>query len=418
MYWNAQRIQALAACAIVAALAACSGQSAIAPSGSAIAPQRSSESMSSEAASPATARVNPLMQETLAQVMDRFRAADAALGQQNASAKSCTPIPAGAFRGLTAAVILRGTRTVDVDGAGCDVALYIPPGSVSDIRGITVRNAVFAAIGVDVTARLFVSHTNVDGGNAANAISSFGDLTVDKSTVQHDGRLAAVDVETGGARILNSTLYFGLAQAGVNVVGSTEVTRSSILYKRGKTTGAFRIPTGIAVAGPVQLNSNTIRVSDGGAGIFFLPVSIGNVNKNRIDGDNALYGIRFLNQSGPITVKDSTVRMTGGGSGVLASCQFTDPLTHCGPFTISGTTVAGDGNPTSTGFGFYNGGFTLQQDVSRKNGTGYVTYCVRGFTTLSDLTTFLAAGGNVARNSTVADAAVVTNRALCKPPFP
>lgn len=404
---------AIACCAIAGALAACSGQSAIAPSGSTIRTQQSSGTLS-----PATTQGNPLNRETLSQVMESYRAQDAALAQRGALAKGCTPIPAGAFRGLTAAVVLNGTRTVDVNGMGCDVALYIPPGAIADIRNITVGNAVFAAIGVDVTARLSMTKTNVNGGKAVDGISSFGDLTMDRSTVLHDGRRAAVDVEAGGARITNSTMYFGLAQAGVNVSSSTEVDKSSILYSRGTTTGDFEIPTGVEVAGPVQLNFETIRVSDGGVGIFFLPFSIGTVSKTTISGDGALYGIRFVNQSGPITVKDSTLRMTGAASGVLASCQFRDPIFGCGPFTISGTTAVGDGNPKSIGFGFYNRGFTLQQNTSRKNGTGYVTYCVPGFTTLSDLTTFLAANGNVARSSTLADAAVVTNRAQCTPPFP
>ncbi|MBV8638176.1 MAG: hypothetical protein JO322_08825 [Candidatus Eremiobacteraeota bacterium] len=430
---NIRRIKAVVCCAILAASAACSGQSGMTPSGetpgggSVTAPAQVSKSATVSKKPQLNLPQSAFLKSGSPNPLVKARALHASAVQKRPmGAPVCLSIASGNFAGFTAAVILTGTQvqTTDVDGTGCDIGIYAAPGANAVVDSINIRNANAFLVVVDEGAALRIGNTDFynDANPAFETILSYGTFKLFGSTVRHDGFEAAVDVEDGTTTIRNSTVRFGIDQVGVIVNGGTaDINNSDVLYKPLVTVGDFILP--IAVLSEIFLLPNstanvrneTIRIGDGGAGVIYSFGAGGEVHNSLINGPNALYGIRLIDQA-PVKIDDTTIRMTGASRGIYESCDTVFP--SCAPFTIANSTSSGDGNVGSIGYGFFSPGFTLYQDVSRRNGTGYITYCVPGFNTLTDLTTFLAAGGNIARHSTVADAAVITNPANCVPPFP
>ncbi|MBV8636541.1 MAG: hypothetical protein JO322_00510 [Candidatus Eremiobacteraeota bacterium] len=416
------RLTIPASLVIAVGLAACSGQSgSTVPQTGSIAPQAHGANVTQQVATASAQKRDFGQRGTNAEILQKIKAGR----PRQLPIPGCTTITSGPFINDTAAVVLTGTQTVDVNGAGCDIAVYVPSGSDAHLDSINVYGASIYQAAVDPSATLHIYNTNVTDYTGAYGVESFGNLHIYNSTVRQDGSEIGVDIEGGTAKIGRSSIFYGLNQGGLYADGgTTDIDNSDVLEHDRSVTGSFIFPVAVVgeFGGALRVLSGTISANHSGFGVVYFLGGYGSVDNTLVRGDGI--DALLLDNPGSVSINDTTARLTGHSLGFLNTCPFGP--SPCAPFTLKNTTAVGDGttgSPSffndSIGFAFHNPGFTgstVYQNVSRNNGIGYVAFCI--FPSTAAFQAFLNAGGNQAFGSIDADALAVNASNRCGVPNP
>lgn len=137
----------------------------------------------------------------------RSRLAHVSRPQANAN---CTTINGAYFDGFTAAVVLTGKRTQDVDGTGCDIAVYVPVGATASLNSINVSGGGTWQVAVDDEASLRISNTNVTNSGPGQplvaVIEAVSNLQISGSTILQDGTYSAIEM-VNKSNVESKTLF-------------------------------------------------------------------------------------------------------------------------------------------------------------------------------------------------------------------
>ncbi len=259
--------------------------------------------------------------------------APAALGSVGAGAAPHVGCSTAGTTGFTAKVVATSgmTITTNVDGTGCNLGIYVPPGANNvTINGITVSGADDHGILAEGVTNLLIENSTIQG----NGVNPNASLDVDKAV-----QLVGVTNST----VQNNTVTGNTADGGISVADEGN----------GLDPAAPNGPAGPVASTNNTVTGNTISGNFGGCAIVIeswvagAGVSGTTVSNNHITGQTGFFG-----PNGPVigqivvatNAPGATLANTTVSGNTVTDSFLTGVTVHANApnDSITGTTITGN----------------------------------------------------------------------------